>query len=425
MPCRNYAHEKTKKGDRYRIAMGHGRSPPRRGSPRGAWLWIVLRQRKRKIQQLIGIQGGFPPLELPPPRGRERVTLAISSPPQKTRKGSILSRIKKKKERLPYSLIWFSVSFYLLKTTKRVILKRKEFYATLKVMTLKNRILFILILVVISTIVITGCTQQQAAQPTPPQTTQPAPVSSAETIGTADSSLGIILVDAEGMTLYYFAKDVPASGTSSCYGQCEVAWPVFSADPVTVSSPLDPADFGTITRTDGTKQTTYHGWPLYYFQADTKPGDVKGENVGNNWFVFNPDESVLIAQNTDLGFYLTDTTGKTLYFFTKDTTGTSTCTGSCLAKWPAFSADPVSAPSVLKPSDFSSITRSDGVKQTAFMGRPLYYFADDVKPGEVKGQGFNDVWYIANISGTVPAVTPNPTTIPTTIRTTSYYGGGY
>ena len=106
---------------------------------------------------------------------------------------------------------------------------------------------------------------------------------------TADSSLGVILVDAEGKTLYYFAKDVPASGTSSCYGQCEVVWPVFSADPVTVSSPLDPADFGTITRTDGTKQTTYYGWPLYYFQADTKTGDVKGENVGKNWFVFNPD----------------------------------------------------------------------------------------------------------------------------------------
>ena len=59
------------------------------------------------------------------------------------------------------------------------------------------------------------------------------------------------------------------------------------------------------------------------------------------------------------------------------------------------------------------------------MGRPLYYFADDVKPGDVKGQGFNDVWYVANISGTVPGVTPNPTTIPTTVRTTSYYGGGY
>jgi predicted lipoprotein with Yx(FWY)xxD motif len=245
-------------------------------------------------------------------------------------------------------------------------------------------------------------------------------------VKTADSSLGTILVDSQGKTLYYFANDVPASGASSCNGQCAVVWPVFSTGTITVSSPLDPADFGTITRIDGTKQTTYYGWPLYYYQGDTKPGDVNGENNLDVWFVFKPDERVLIANSKDLGSYLTDTSGKTLYFFTKDTPGASTCTGTCLGLWPAFYADPVTAPSVLNPSDFTAVTRYDGVKQTAYKGRPLYYYSADTKPGDTKGQGFNNVWYIAATNGTTPVVTTQPATVRTTVPTTVvYYGGGY
>jgi predicted lipoprotein with Yx(FWY)xxD motif len=290
---------------------------------------------------------------------------------------------------------------------------------------MKKTTFLLLVLMVVATLLIAGCTQQQLVQPTP----QPTPVKPADTIKVSETSLGKILVDSQGKTLYYFANDVPASGASSCNGQCAVVWPVFSSDTIKVSSPLDQADFGTITRTDGTKQTTYHGWPLYYYQADTKPGDVKGENVLDVWFVIKPDESVLIANNKNIGFYLTDTSGKTLYFFTKDTPGASTCTGTCLGLWPAFNADPVTAPSVLNPSDFTSVTRYDGVKQTAFKGRPLYYYSGDAKPGDAKGQGFNNVWYVAATTGTTPVVTIQPTSVPATVRTTSQpsggYGGGY
>jgi predicted lipoprotein with Yx(FWY)xxD motif len=293
---------------------------------------------------------------------------------------------------------------------------------------MKHTTLILLVLVVISTIFIAGCTQQLPGQktPAPTPTPQPTTVKPADTVKTADSSLGTILVDSQGKTLYYFANDIPASGASSCYGQCAVVWPVFSAGTITVSSPLDPADFGTITRTDGTKQTTYYGWPLYYYQGDTKPGDVNGENNLDVWFVVKPDESVLIAHTTDLGFYLTDTSGKTLYFFTKDTPGASACTGTCLGLWPAFYADPVTAPSVLNPSDFTTVTRYDGVKQTAFMGRPLYFYSADTKPGDAKGQGFNNVWYVATPTGSTPVVTTQPTAVLTTVPTTIvYYGGGY
>jgi predicted lipoprotein with Yx(FWY)xxD motif len=276
-----------------------------------------------------------------------------------------------------------------------------------------------LILLVIAAMLIAGCAQQPV-QPTPQPTPQPTATPSADTIGTTPGPLGTILVDARGMTLYYFANDIPASGASSCSGQCAALWPAFSVDSVKVSAPLDPADFATITRADGTKQTTYYGWPLYHYQADAQPGDAGGENFLKVWFVIKPDESVLIAHTTALGSYLTDTSGKTLYYFTKDTAGTSACTGSCLAKWPAFSADPVTAPSALKITDFSAVSRADGAKQTAFMGRPLYSYSGDTKPGDANGQGFGGVWYVADVAGTTPA----PTSLPTTLNTLSPSGGG-
>jgi predicted lipoprotein with Yx(FWY)xxD motif len=314
-----------------------------------------------------------------------------------------------------------------MKTIKRIILPTEGIPDHLiRVIFMKNTTFLILLLAVISTLLIAGCTQQLPVQQ---QTPQPTAVKPADTVKTASGPLGTILVDSQGKTLYYFANDIPASGASSCNGQCAVVWPVFSTGTITVSSPLDAADFGTITRADGTKQTTYYGWPLYYYQGDTKPGDVNGEDVLKVWYVVTPDESVLIANNKNLGSYLTDTSGKTLYFFTKDTPGASTCTGTCLGLWPAFNADPVTAPSVLNPSDFTSVSRFDGVKQTAYMGKPLYFYSGDTKPGEVKGQGFNNVWYVATTNGTVPLATTQAITIPTTVRTTSpsysYSGGGY
>jgi len=289
---------------------------------------------------------------------------------------------------------------------------------------MKKTTLLILCVAAISVLLIAGCTQTPVPQPTPTATTTVPATQAPDTVKTADTTLGRILVDADGMTLYYFANDIPASGASTCYGQCAVAWPIFSVDTVTVSSPLLASDFSSITRTDGTKQTTYRGWPLYYWQADTKPGDVNGENVQKVWFVVKPDETVMIANRGTAGMFLTDTFGKTLYYFTSDTSGTSACTNACLVKWPAFNTDTISAPSVLRPADFTKVTRADGVKQTAYMNRPLYYFADDTKPGDIKGQGFNNVWYVANISGRVPVVTTVPTTVPTTVRTTSPASGG-
>jgi len=290
---------------------------------------------------------------------------------------------------------------------------------------MKKTTCFFLLLAVTATLIIAGCAQQQV-QPSSTQATGQA----ADTIRVANSTLGTILVDAKGNTLYYFANDVPGSGASACTAQCAVLWPVFSAGTIQVSYPLNAADFGTITRADGTNQTTWKGWPLYYYASDSAPGQVNGENFQKIWFVVKPDENVLIAHSATLGQYLTDSSGKTLYTFAKDANGTSACTGSCLAKWPAFYANPVSAPSVISPAEFTAVTRADGTSQIAYMGMPLYYYGGDAKPGEVKGEGFNNLWYVANVSGMMPVVTAMPTTVSTTtvmttaVTTTSSAGTG-
>ncbi|WP_325409679.1 hypothetical protein [Methanoregula sp.] len=271
-----------------------------------------------------------------------------------------------------------------------------------------------------------GCTQNAAPVQAPQQVTEQLTAPASDTIRVVPSTLGNILVDAQGKTLYYFAADIPGSGASTCSGSCTGLWPVFYRDTVTVSPPLGASDFSSFIRADGTSQTAYRGWPLYYFQGDTGPGNVSGENVNNNWFVVKPDETVMIAQRGTLGLFLTDRMGNTLYYFAKDTPDMSACTGACLAKWPPFYANPVSAPSVLNPAAFGTVTRADGRNQTTFMSMPLYYYANDTQPGDTNGEGFNNLWYVANITGTIPAEsravpTAEPTPVPTTV--TSY--GGY
>jgi|WetSurMetagenome_2_1015567.scaffolds.fasta_scaffold144848_1 predicted lipoprotein with Yx(FWY)xxD motif len=289
---------------------------------------------------------------------------------------------------------------------------------------------------VISAILIAGCTQPQTGVPTPqptsaiPTSVPKTSVQPSDTIKLVGSSLGQILADANGMTLYYFATDIPGSGNSTCNSAgCLALWPVFNAGTIRVSAPLSASDFSTITRADGKQQTTYKGYPLYYYINDTKPGDINGEGFLNVWFVVRPDYTVMIAQQPSVGKFLADSNGRTLYFFTKDTPASSACNGTCSTLWPPFNATQLILPTLIKDTDFTSITRYDGMKQLAYMGRPLYTYSLDKKPGDVNGQGFNNLWYVANVSGKVPAVaTPTATTKPPTTvdySSDSSSGGGY
>jgi predicted lipoprotein with Yx(FWY)xxD motif len=95
--------------------------------------------------------------------------------------------------------------------------------------------------------------------------------------------------------------------------------------------------------------------------------------------------------------YLADSNGMTLYYFTKDTGGASTCAGQCLERWPIFYTDNVMVPTGMDAKEFGVITRADGKKQNTFRGWPIYYWAGDKIAGQTSGQGFNGVWfYITN-----------------------------
>ncbi len=103
-------------------------------------------------------------------------------------------------------------------------------------------------------------------------------------MSTASTSLGTIVVDGSGMTLYVFDKDAAHSGTSTCVGNCAATWPAVT----TTSTPTATGvtgKLGTIPRPDGTTQVTLDGLPLYRYAADSAAGDVNGQGVGGIWWV--------------------------------------------------------------------------------------------------------------------------------------------
>lgn len=119
-----------------------------------------------------------------------------------------------------------------------------------------------------------------------------APTSGAEagagTLMIADSDLGEIVVDADGMTLYMFDTDTQGSGASSCSGECLTNWPPLTTDGQAPAVQGVTGEVGTIETADGSTQVTLNGWPLYYFAGDAAAGDVNGQGVGGIWWVLSP-----------------------------------------------------------------------------------------------------------------------------------------
>jgi predicted lipoprotein with Yx(FWY)xxD motif len=128
-------------------------------------------------------------------------------------------------------------------------------------------------------------TPSSTSSPTASATGTPAagaatPAAGAATVLIADSSLGKILTDAKGMTLYTYNNDVANNGKSAVTGGLLQAWPALILASGTPSKPSGlSGDLTTITREDGSKQVAYKGLPLYTFQRDQKAGDVTGQNV--------------------------------------------------------------------------------------------------------------------------------------------------
>ena len=109
----------------------------------------------------------------------------------------------------------------------------------------------------------------------------------------------------------------------------------------------------------------------------------------------NPDpaESVAVGE-TALGRTLTDLEGRTLYGFTKDEGGTSSCYDDCAVTWPAFTVrGKVMAGAGLEADWLATAERRDGTTQVTYKGMPLYYFSGDQQPGNINGQGVGGVWF--------------------------------
>jgi predicted lipoprotein with Yx(FWY)xxD motif len=114
----------------------------------------------------------------------------------------------------------------------------------------------------------------------------PAP-GGALTIDLATTGLGKVLADGSGMTLYVFLAD--SGGKSACSGSCATNWPPLTGAKPKVGAGLDDSDFGSITRSDGAKQVTFYGRPLYYFAGDSAAGQANGQGIGGKWYVVGTD----------------------------------------------------------------------------------------------------------------------------------------
>jgi predicted lipoprotein with Yx(FWY)xxD motif len=140
----------------------------------------------------------------------------------------------------------------------------------------------------------------------------------------------------------------------------------------------------------------------------------------------SPALTVSTVHSASLGTILVDQAGLTLYRYTPDGTGKTTCTGACATAWPPLVVLPTAATHLtgkdgVTTSELGTITRPGGAKQVTFKGMPLYRFAGDTAAGQTKGQGVAGAWFVVSTSAapTTPAVAPTATIAAPTAVTTA------
>ena len=240
-----------------------------------------------------------------------------------------------------------------------------------------------------------------------------------------NATFGKYMTDSRGNTLYFFSRD--AKDVSNCTGGCLDNWPIFYDENLRVGEGLSESDFGVIDRGNGVMQTTYKGWPLYYFVNDTQAGQINGDGRVNAWFVAKPDYTIMLVNNQLTGNdgvnykgdytpgdevipYFTDAYGRTLYTWSRDFNNTNKFTRpdfSNNGNWPVYEETMAVVPSILEDSEFSVIN-VHGRNQLTFRGWPLYYFgADGMVRGSNKGVSVPapGVWPVARqtMNAAIPA----------------------
>ncbi|NDL60314.1 COG4315 family predicted lipoprotein [Phytoactinopolyspora mesophila] len=117
-----------------------------------------------------------------------------------------------------------------------------------------------------------------------------------DVVAVTESSLGEILVDGDGMTLYLFTVDEP--GVSNCDEDCLEVWPPMEGEPE-AGSGVNADLLGSTEHDDGTVQATYGDWPLYYYAGDAAPGDLDGQGLNDVWFVLDADGNAVEGTPAD------------------------------------------------------------------------------------------------------------------------------
>jgi predicted lipoprotein with Yx(FWY)xxD motif len=128
---------------------------------------------------------------------------------------------------------------------------------------------------------------QNQGQPTPAETTTMQHENKAPSLQVRSTSLGKIVVDGQGHTVYTYADDKQGAAKSECKDACLAAWPAVAAPAKPDVDDLS-GDVGVTKDANGHPQLTYNGWPLYHFRGDLKAGDTNGQGMKGEWYVLNP-----------------------------------------------------------------------------------------------------------------------------------------
>jgi predicted lipoprotein with Yx(FWY)xxD motif len=116
-------------------------------------------------------------------------------------------------------------------------------------------------------------------------------------LSTVQTSVGEIVADADGHAVYLYSEDTRGAGESTCEGSCLAAWPAVTTTSTDPQGEGVTGTIGEIPAAGGGYQVTLDGWPLYYFDGDTAPKMIKGQGIGDVWWLMSPDGQRI----TDIG----------------------------------------------------------------------------------------------------------------------------
>jgi predicted lipoprotein with Yx(FWY)xxD motif len=119
---------------------------------------------------------------------------------------------------------------------------------------------------------------------------------------TASTSLGTVVVTSSGRTVYAFDKDTQNSGKSACNAGCIGLWPAVTTTSSTPTGAGVSGKLGTITRSDGSKQLTLDGRPLYTYAGDSGAGAVSGQGVKGIWWAVTPSGAEITEAPVSTGY---------------------------------------------------------------------------------------------------------------------------